>query len=84
MSKMKEWANEQKAKKAEFEKKHPKLAKVMKYGLAIGIGAATVVVGDKIANRVLALPEKDEDTDSENVIEAEDGSYSETSLENEN
>lgn len=74
MKSLKEIKAEQKQKRIEFKTKHPKIYKALKYGAIFGAGAATVLVGEKVSDKILnGLPDKsDDDTiDSEDYVESE-------------
>lgn len=74
MKSLKEIKAEQKQKRIEFKTKHPKIYKALKYGAIFGAGAATVLVGEKVSNKILnGLPDKSDDDviDSEDYVESE-------------
>lgn len=74
MKSLKEIKAEQKQKRIEFKTKHPKIYKALKYGAIFGAGAATILVGEKVSDKILnGLPDKsDDDTiDSEDYVESE-------------
>lgn len=74
MKSLKEIKAEQKQKRIEFKTKHPKIYKALKYGAIFGAGAATVLVGEKVSDKILnGLPDKSDDDviDSEDYVESE-------------
>lgn len=74
MKSLKEIKAEQKQKRIEFKTKHPKIYKALKYGAIFGAGAATVLVGEKVSDKILnGLPDKSDDDviDSEDYVERE-------------
>lgn len=74
MKSLKEVKAEQKQKRIEFKTKHPKIYKALKYGAIFGAGAATVLVGEKVSDKILnGLPDKSDDDviDSEDYVESE-------------
>lgn len=74
MKSLKEIKAEQKQKRIEFKTKHPKIYKALKYGAIFGAGAATVLVGEKVSDKILnGLPDKsyDDTIDSEDYVESE-------------
>lgn len=74
MKSLKEIKAEQKQKRIEFKTKHPKIYKALKYGAIFGAGAATVLVGEKVSDKILnGLPDKsvDDVIDSEDYVESE-------------
>lgn len=74
MKSLKEIKAEQKQKRIEFKTKHPKIYKALKYGAIFGAGAATILVGEKVSDKILnGLPDKSDDDviDSEDYVESE-------------
>lgn len=74
MKSLKEIKAEQKQKRIEFKTKHPKIYKALKYGAIFGAGAATVLVGEKVSDKILnGLPDKSDDDviDSEDYVESD-------------
>lgn len=74
MKSLKEIKAEQKQKRIEFKTKHPKIYKALKYGAIFGAGAATILVGEKVSDKILnGLPDKSDDDviDPEDYVESE-------------
>lgn len=73
MKSLKEIKAEQKQKRIEFKTKHPKIYKALKYGAIFGAGAATILVGEKVSDKILnELPDKSEWKSLDDTIDSED------------